>query len=63
MPHNDTVRNMDDSIESPSFDTKNTLSGEIREDDDAQSSGDEDEGPDWTKLPYVLYDATHKGLL
>jgi hypothetical protein len=48
-----TVITMDDSIEAPSFVTKPTLSDERREDDDAQSSGDEDEGPDWTKLPYV----------
>lgn len=45
---------MDDSIEAPSFVTKTALSDERREDDDdAQSSGDEDEGPDWTKLPCV----------
>ncbi|KAI0087018.1 tRNA-splicing endonuclease subunit sen54 N-term-domain-containing protein [Irpex rosettiformis] len=43
---------MDDTIEAPSFVTKATLSGERREDDE-QSSGDEDEGPDWTKLPFI----------
>lgn len=43
---------MDDSLEIPSIVPKHT-SEERAEDDDAQSSGDEDEGPDWTKLPYV----------
>lgn len=43
---------MDDSLEIPSTVTKPPSSDERREDDDAQSSGDEDEGPDWTKLPY-----------
>ena len=46
---------MDDNLETPSTIAKPTPSEENREDDDAQSSGDEDEGPDWTKLPYAPF--------
>ena len=42
---------MDDNLEIPSVLARPAASGENREDDDVQSSGDEDEGPDWTKLP------------
>lgn len=43
---------MDDSIEKPTFDSKPVTLGDGDDhDEDAQSSGDEDDGPDWTKLP------------
>ena len=42
-------RNMDDGLEQPTV----SMGERREEDEDAQSSGDEDEGPDWTKLPYV----------
>ena len=54
---------MDDSLEVPGVVAKPSPSDERREDDDAQSSGDEDEGPDWTKLPYVCDFATRSFLL
>ena len=44
---------MDDSLEIPSMTANPKSAEENREDDDAQSSGDEDDGPDWTKLPYA----------
>lgn len=43
---------MDDNLETPTVIAKPVDEG--REDDEEASSGDEDEGPDWTKLPYVL---------
>ncbi|KAI0344383.1 hypothetical protein BDW22DRAFT_1354394 [Trametopsis cervina] len=44
---------MDDTLETPSFELKPTPSDAAQDDDDAQPSEDEDEGPDWTKLPQV----------
>ncbi|KAK7690178.1 hypothetical protein QCA50_006829 [Cerrena zonata] len=43
---------MDDDLERPSVSTQPTNDSETREDEDL-SSGDEDEGLDWTKLPGV----------
>lgn len=41
---------MDDNLEQPNAEPKVRLGDEIDEED--QSSGDEDDGPDWTKLMY-----------
>lgn len=44
---------MDDDLERPSVNTQPTKDTEVREDEDL-SSGEEDEGLDWSKLPCVL---------
>lgn len=48
--HTNGLTNMDDTLEKPTFvaEPKDIVDGE-----DAQSSDDEDQGPDWTKIPYV----------
>lgn len=43
---------MDDDLELPSVNSQPTKDSEGPEDEDL-SSGDEDGGLDWTKLPYV----------
>jgi tRNA-splicing endonuclease subunit Sen54 len=43
---------MDDTLEQPKLSNLNT-SSTIDEDREQDSSGDEDGGLDWTKLPYV----------
>ena len=43
---------MDDNLETPFAAPKPDVPQEREEDE--QSSGDEDQGPDWTKIPYVL---------
>ena len=45
---------MDDSLEQPDAVAVPTVEKRAPEDEE-QSSGDEDEGPDWTKLPCVTY--------
>ncbi len=42
---------MDDHLEHPHVVAKPLAPQELHEDHDEHSSGDEDEGPDWTKLP------------
>ena len=42
---------MDDSLEAPNAVPEGPPAERVE--DEVQSSGDEDEGPDWTKLPYV----------
>ena len=42
---------MDDNLEQPSTELKLAALEQRDADDEEQSSGDEDEGPDWTKLP------------
>ena len=43
---------MDDNLELPTATPK--PEGSQDRDEEEQSSGDEDQGPDWTKIPYVL---------
>ena len=43
---------MDDNLETPFAAPKPDAPQEREEDE--QSSGDEDQGPDWTKIPYVF---------
>ena len=43
---------MDDNLEAPFAAPKPDAPPEREEDE--QSSGDEDQGPDWTKIPYVF---------
>ena len=45
------VLDMDDSLEQPDAAPKQPPVEQRAPEDDEQSSGDEDEGPDWTKLP------------
>lgn len=40
---------MDDNLEKPT--SKSLLAPAENPEEDEQSSGDEDQGPDWTKLP------------
>lgn len=47
---------MDDTLELPTA-TSQPVDREAQEEDE-QSSGDEDQGPDWTKLPYVLHSSS-----
>lgn len=47
---------MDDNLEQPDAVALPTAEKRAA-DDDEQSSGDEDEGPDWTKLPCVVNSA------
>ncbi|KIP06834.1 hypothetical protein PHLGIDRAFT_30306 [Phlebiopsis gigantea 11061_1 CR5-6] len=44
---------MDDNLEHPHASSKPSLAQDRPPEDDEQSSADEDEGPDWTKLPTV----------
>ena len=46
---------MDDTLERPSFVQKPLASKDQQDGDDEGSSEDDDERPDWTKLPYALY--------
>lgn len=44
---------MDDDLGQPNVLPENPPPEKREPEDEEQSSGDEDEGPDWTKLPYV----------
>ena len=45
---------MDATLERPSSNVvPDILDKDRKLEEDEQSSGDEDQGPDWTKLPYV----------
>lgn len=44
---------MDDTLEMPTATPKPDVPQEREEDE--HSSGDEDQGPDWTKIPYARY--------
>lgn len=48
---------MDDFLEEPSAIPAPSLPSENAHDEEEQSSGDEDGGPDWTKLPYATISA------
>ena len=43
---------MDDNLELPTAAPKPEAS--LDREEEEESSGDEDQGPDWTKIPYVL---------
>lgn len=45
---------MDDDLGQPNVLPENPPPEKREPEDEEQSSGDEDEGPDWTKLPYVF---------
>lgn len=48
----DREHTMDDTLEMPTAAPKPDVPQETEEEEN--SSGDEDQGPDWTKIPYVL---------
>jgi hypothetical protein len=48
-----TLRTMDDTLEQPKLSSDLNTSSTRDEDREQDSSGDEDGGLDWTKLPYV----------
>ena len=52
------VTHMDDTLEQPKPSSNLNTSSTIDDDREEDSSGDEDGGLDWTKLPYVPHPPT-----